>query len=554
MLYTAVVLRSGSTMASVIDHIIKEVRSVRELLAARAAAGGEPTKLQKQFGDAIIKQLSTLKTIQLDDAQPLLTELQDNPYGKHITNKVLDAIDSKLQSPSAAPSNKVGVGGQFLKEVWNFQTQEDWEFYRHPKKFFAAKMTRMVERMHSIGITTPHEQTFKWMLAVLLACHYDELPRAKMIFDKLNELKQITVAEKKPYPFDKITTYPSTPSELHAHAYTGQQPISVTLSGIHSIADRIPLRKSSNLLKNDTASGMKHECFKEEPSPMSVPSVKLQAVKNEHDSSITLQPVGAHPSQVPCAPQMPPDSSTILVVAPIDPHEESLLATYKGDVWRHRAQLHGVLAQAPSPPPVAKPALYAATDRDGSLMLKSFVPTETKAEPVSEVKPEAAASSADDEGLDDYAKAALNAFSSRSSKKKEELKTKRKAASAAAKSLAMKKTKKTMVKVKKSLHKAAIKKAPKAEVKSESKAVKSESKADYKMLTSASALDSCPTGRSLPLLYKTGIIYTVVDQRKFRALKTRGDKNSESCCSWGKLKSKETAWAKAIKAIDDHAA
>ena len=51
--------------------------------------------------------------------------------------------------------------------------------------------------------------------------------------------------------------------------------------------------------------------------------------------------------------------------------------------------------------------------------------------------------------------------------------------------------------------------------------------------------------------YNNGVIYTSRNQRKFRALTTRGDAYSEKGALWGGDKPTTAAWLKAIKAVDD---
>ena len=206
--------------ANMVDHIIKEVESVAALLEARTAAGAAPSAtLQKSFADAIIKQIERLRNVTSDDAMPLINMLKDGrPYGKQMTSQILDAIDTALSaqlarpSPNAcnvAPASKSGQSaGQHLREVWHYQTQADWDLYRDKTKFMSAKMTRMFERMQSVGLNVPHEQTFKWMLAVLLISHYDEMPKPRAIYEKLLELKQTAAAEKKRICFETVHYIP----------------------------------------------------------------------------------------------------------------------------------------------------------------------------------------------------------------------------------------------------------------------------------------------------------------------------------------------------------
>ena len=51
--------------------------------------------------------------------------------------------------------------------------------------------------------------------------------------------------------------------------------------------------------------------------------------------------------------------------------------------------------------------------------------------------------------------------------------------------------------------------------------------------------------------YNHGVIYTSRNQKKFRALTTRGDVYTEKSAAWGSKKPTAVAWEKAYKAIDD---
>ena len=117
----------------------------------------------------------------------------------------------------------------------------------------ALKMTSLVDRLNLVGCTHPCEQTLKWVLAVALMAHYDELPTPKVIAQKLDELKDVVVVERKPSNHTHITEFPVSPHDLHPdvyeHAYPNSPPVTVEFEGIMSFAETsIPLRKNSKLL------------------------------------------------------------------------------------------------------------------------------------------------------------------------------------------------------------------------------------------------------------------------------------------------------------------
>ena len=203
-----------------INNILKEIDSVKVLLQHRSgSASGD--ELQKSFGNALVKQIKVINAaMSPDDASLVIDAVNGCAYKDEVKQQILAAIDSKLmqnlmQSKESDNQKQPHCPGTF-KTWWTYSTQEDWDFYRDPKKFFNAKIDRLVARAHSLGLLHPDEQTYKWMLATLLISHYEELPEPKVLFSKLNELKQACAAESrvKAYPLDQLTTYPESPMEL----------------------------------------------------------------------------------------------------------------------------------------------------------------------------------------------------------------------------------------------------------------------------------------------------------------------------------------------------
>ena len=123
-------------------------------------------------------------------------------------------------------------------------TPSDWAFIKDKRKHLNAKLTSIVERANKLGVTFHDEETCKWMLAVILIGHYDEMPSPHHIYDKLQELKGARAVEKRPYPHALITTYPEFPSELPSYmfeyAYSDEKPTHTDLQGILAIGSKIP--------------------------------------------------------------------------------------------------------------------------------------------------------------------------------------------------------------------------------------------------------------------------------------------------------------------------
>ena len=237
--------------------VIKEINSVKAVARARRGLdvdGVNPT-LMASFVDCIVKQINATVAFSTQDAGQVFDALADSPYGDQ-TRIVIAAIEARLKSSQSGDTGNAAIGGptQHLKCWWAYCLQSDWDFIRNKQHSWNAKMTRLVDRGMSLGVNHPDEQCLKWLLALLLIACYDELPDYKIIFAKLYDLKQAFIAERKSYPLAHVAVYPPTPAELSAdmfnHAYGDEQPVTVELHGINTIAENhIPLRKNSKLLK-----------------------------------------------------------------------------------------------------------------------------------------------------------------------------------------------------------------------------------------------------------------------------------------------------------------
>ena len=123
----------------------------------------------------------------------------DSPYGDAGTKAIVTAIESRLNSMTGLTRGQQQKGGsqsQLLKCWWNYLTVSDWDFIKDTKQHFSAKLTRMVERANLLGLVSFDEHTYKWMLAVVLVAHYDQLPASADVFSKLQELKRVRAMER----------------------------------------------------------------------------------------------------------------------------------------------------------------------------------------------------------------------------------------------------------------------------------------------------------------------------------------------------------------------
>ena len=236
--------------------IINEIDSVKSFLNARPsdeANCATNEALKKNFTAALVQQVNSCLSLHKADATLVVDALKDSPYGDVNTKRILAAIDAKVIHNASAATAATGVKDQFLKTWWNMCTQDDWDWFKDPKRSFYQKLTKLVDRGNLLGCNHPDEQTLKWMLAMLLMTHYGDMPSAAIIYEKLQELKQIVAAERKASPLEQLQSFPNTPSELpkdiYSYAYSDGDPIAVELPGVNAIADKISLRSNNRLLK-----------------------------------------------------------------------------------------------------------------------------------------------------------------------------------------------------------------------------------------------------------------------------------------------------------------
>ena len=537
------ILLQQTCSASMSSAMIDEVKSAINFFKERSDHP-HPATIATSFAANLISRISSSLTLSTKDATDLLSVLKDSPYDDASMVRITAAIDAKLVFSTMSHT----VKDQFLKEWWHYLTADDMTFIKDPKHSFHAKMTKIVERANLLGCTHPSQQTLKWMMAMLLMCHYKDIPTSSEVYEKLQDLKQVILCERKPYPLAGLRAYPATPEELpaevFAYAYADGKPVPVVMPGIASIAEgKIPLRSGSRLLK----------AIKTKPEQVKTDHVKLELASH---------------TAAPCSSVDMPSRSSVDMPTQGDSFEEQLYFQYKAALWKHRAERQGIL-QLKSAPPEVKQELammvhtgasppkhgHAAGHAHPIMLLSSATPlaladSSTSAK-VMLLKPKAEDTKDEESSdLDEFAKAAIKAMTARTVTKKEEASIKKKADSL------VKRPAKAEADIAKPAAKAAKAKAS-AKVKPTSKACHAKVKAGKVTAeghTSKAVMpkDTSDGSNPLPVHYGGGVIYTVQAQKIFRALKVKGDRYTEYRKTWGKAFSKAEAWSLCLTAIDDY--
>ena len=490
------------------QSILEEIQSVKNFTSNRENVS---QVVVDGLVSSIIKQINGLKTIGPQDATLLSDALKDSPYGESGTATVNASIDAALSKTISTAVPSPDEPKQFLKNWWSVCTPTDWRTLRS-KVPWSAKLTCLVDRANSIGCTHPDEQCFKWMLAMLLCTCYSELPSPKERYNKLQELKSCAWTERKPYPYDHLLTYPQDikdlPHHMWQHAYAAEAPLKVELPGVNLVADRIPLRKNSKLLKDNPSA--------DQAAKAVVGNTHLHIPEGHDMPTAASSNAGQH-----VAANVHQAFSQGIVVS--DPDEVALHAKFQAELWKLRATKQGL--RATSQPHIKQEPLTMKKEADGSFVVSQactvepaaadptghigYQPKKTNLDQADGVAVDLHANQNQAAGcasaLDPYSKAALNSLGKRNAKKKDK---KKQAAAEPA-------TGKTAAAAAGSAMKNALKKMPP---------------------------DTADGSNPKPVAFIKGVIYTEQNHKKFRGLKIRGDRYTETSSTWGTKRTKAEAW------------
>ncbi len=140
------------------------------------------------------------------------------------------------------------------------------------------------------------------------------------IHHKVHDLKEVVMCERKSFPFEHMLVFPGNPFELPeaiwSYAYTDGEPISVTMLGMKTLAEKqIAMRGNAKILRKPAE-----------------PLVKVDTrIKHEHEAphmtGEAAQPIAGASTDMP---------------EPGDAVEQKLYTKYKCDLWVHRAHKKGI--------------------------------------------------------------------------------------------------------------------------------------------------------------------------------------------------------------------
>lgn len=219
---------------------------------------GDPvlkSTVQTNMVAAFCNKLENAKHFNLSSSVSLCETLSASSLDAIVKTTIQSAIDDRLTKPMADMLSPTAarVPQRLANQVTSYLTGQDWATIGDANTSIQGKLSVVIARYRRIGLMWPAEQTVKWAVAAVVA-HMPENPSPHSIHNIVLDFKSTMESGRPPWPYSHIVKYPDAPSELPAdvfeHAYSAADPpITVVVDRLSRIADQVPLRKSSAMLR-----------------------------------------------------------------------------------------------------------------------------------------------------------------------------------------------------------------------------------------------------------------------------------------------------------------
>ena len=302
--------RISRNMACTVADILLEMVESGSYLKDVGAAASVRTNIVASLC-AKIKQLTSLST---GDAVKLRDSVTTANFPEDTAAILKTSIDSALASALAGNcgGKKVALTQQQLVNACSYPSGGDWVVIEQQPFNVDRAISILAMRWSNLGVRSMHETTtIRNAIAIVLAAYLREKkawPRYHEIFRWVNFFKGEMERNKKPWAFDHIVKYPTTPLDLPpailAVAYeTGDGPVRKDVPLFDQIAGHIPLRKNSISIGNGRAamSALQHHGASADPfgeAPM-LPNLRVFGNSRQRRMSQQCAQQPQRPSALP---------------------------------------------------------------------------------------------------------------------------------------------------------------------------------------------------------------------------------------------------------------
>jgi hypothetical protein len=250
-----------------------DLQHVQDYLAAQAVVlGPSAAQVMHSQHHSFMSRISRLASLTAESASSLTVIVQAGPWNPEQKVQLCSALAMKLTAPtgSRTPGSSSRRANQEMRTFYHYLTAEDKALIEDTTTTTSAKISAACQRSLMIGLDIPSETSMKHIVAVVCGLGIKSFESDhEGLFGLLTELKgwMKTCRTKglTPPSCEFISHYPASPKELPPsifnHAYKEAQPCSCSdavIADITAIEARVPLRRSSKLVKPNPAAIQAH--------------------------------------------------------------------------------------------------------------------------------------------------------------------------------------------------------------------------------------------------------------------------------------------------------
>ena len=271
------------------DDLKRELRDLHEMVQSRTDDLNYSSCLDVCLIQGLVAKVSQLATLLTTDATDLFKLIKALGVPETVKAQLKEAIEIKLAGTSQGVL--ISAKPQYLEDINNYFTEAEWSLLENSTSSYQSKLQVVVDRLVSLQLVSLHEQTVKYAVALLLAVHFGQnWPSYQSVYTMVNDFKKCFGASVK-NGLCKLVRYPVQPSmlarDMYETAYPNpdQPPVCKAIERLKMIATlHIPLRSTSSLLKNSSASQPSH------------PSQPLHQSTQSSPTTASFFGVGTNPS------------------------------------------------------------------------------------------------------------------------------------------------------------------------------------------------------------------------------------------------------------------
>jgi hypothetical protein len=247
-----------------VNTVCKEIIDLDSLIVARSKSKHDSDTLATTAVNGIKVKVAGLVSLSPADAVNMETALNscnglDSARLHELKTAIDEALAKSLMKADQAGGDEDEKGGCLLISPWNYITKSDWDILCHPSTPYNKKTDIFVILFRKLGFDSLHEQTCKWVIALLLAIGCPQsgaMPKYRVIYQMIQDLKHSFASTPPCDGVKGMKRYPLDPNDLPRHlfesAYPHEGPDPRDVDRVAQIANyHIPLRTTSKLLKKE---------------------------------------------------------------------------------------------------------------------------------------------------------------------------------------------------------------------------------------------------------------------------------------------------------------